>query len=126
MKKSFHIQSYGKSANLKYWEYLLNKTTFINRLYYILEEGAGYIENGEKHYFLKNHIYLLTHGASATFFIENENFSHFFINYTDDYLTGYDKIIDIPPDKSEIIKADSEVFISYLKKEFAERQIDTE
>ncbi|MBE6930119.1 MAG: helix-turn-helix transcriptional regulator [Ruminococcaceae bacterium] len=119
VQERFHIHIYGKSGDLTNWERILNRKTYTNRLYYILEEGAGYLENHEKHYFLKNHIYLLSHRAQFTCFLEDPAFSHLYINYTDDSLSGYDRVIDVDPAASPLLRADAEVFRAYLDSRFA-------
>lgn len=119
MRERFHIHIYGKSGDLTNWERILNRKTYTNRLYFILEEGAGYLENHEKHYFLKNHVYLLSHRAQFTCFLEDPAFSHLYINYTDDSLSGYDRVIDVSPEASPLVRADAEVFRTYLDSCFA-------
>lgn len=122
MRNNIAVLHYGISNISDKWAFSLNHTTFIDRVYYIYEEGAGYIENGKKHYFIKNHIYIINHSARIEFFAENYNFYHAYIDYTSADTQGYDKVIDIAFGENPLIKADMESILYILSEDIKNRK----
>jgi len=114
MEKQFDILHYGISHVSEEWAFSLSRTSFIDRIYYILQDGAGYIEKGVKKYFIKNHIYIINHSADIKYFVDDYKFCHAFIDYTSADLVGYDHVLDIFPQCGEILKADADAMLCYL------------
>lgn len=114
MEKQFDILHYGISNVTEEWAFSLSKTNFTDRIYYIVEEGAGYIEEGVKKYFIKNHLYIINHSADIKYFVDDYKFCHAFIDYTSSDLSGYDRVLDIFPQNGEILKADTDAMMCFL------------
>ena len=122
MKNNIAVLHYGKSNITDKWAFSLSQTTFIDRLYYIYEEGAGYIENGKKHNFIKNHIYIINHSAQIEFFAENCDFYHAYIDYTSADTQGYDRVIEIAICENHLIKADVDAILCILSEDMEKRK----
>lgn len=114
MEKQFDILHYGISHVSKEWSFSLSQTNFTDRIYYILHEGAGYIEDGVKKDFIKNHLYIINHSAGIKYFVDDYKFCHAFIDYTSTDLSGYDHVLDIFPQNGDILKADADTMLCYL------------
>lgn len=115
MEKRFHILGYGMTGVTEYWVNMMNQTQLVDRLYYIVREGAGYILHNEKHYFIKNHLYFINHSLNATYFLEDSDFCHAYIDYTDFCSNDYEEMIDICLEQEELLKADVDTFVCFLR-----------
>ena len=115
MKTRFNMLGYGLTSAPPNWAHMMNQTAFVDRIYYIVREGAGYILNKEKHYFIKNHLYVISHSLDITYFLEDEDFYHAYIDYSGALSVDYDKVIEILPREDTILKADLNAFLCFLK-----------
>lgn len=122
MEQQLTILHYGKSGVTEDWAFMLNQTSFVDRVYYILEEGAGYAVNNEKHYFIKNHFYIINHSADIKYFVDDYNFNHAFIDYTSTDLRGYSDVIDICPEEGTMLRADAEAMKCFFKTDMSDRK----
>lgn len=115
MKTGINILGCGMSSAPSNWAHMMNQTAFVDRIYYIVREGAGYIQNQQKHYFIKNHLYVISHSSDVTFFLEDEDFYHAYIDYSGARLAAHDKLIEIFPKEGTILKADLDAFLCFLQ-----------
>ena len=115
MDYSYDLNGWGISGITPNWLTFTNSHTLCGRLYYILEEGAGYISNGEKHLFKKDHFYVLPANAGISFFLKSENFYHLYVDFIDINVLNYDHVISFHIDEQPLIKRDIETFITFTK-----------
>jgi len=117
MSENYNVLGFGMTGTPDNWASIMNHTVLIDRIYYVLREGAGYIYKGEKHYFLKNHIYVIDHTLDITWFLEDANFYHAYIDYTGAYCGEYEEVLEIKPEENTVLKADTDAFIHYLQEQ---------
>ena len=110
MHENLNLLSFGICGIKNDWVDIMNACDSLDRMYYILEEGAGYILNGEKHYFIKNHIYILSHTLNLQYFSESDRFFHAFINYSHILPPHQEDVLDIDINQSPVLKADIDAF----------------
>ena len=122
MEEQYQILHYGMSGIDEKWAFSLNHGSFVDRIYYIIEEGAGYIENGVRHHFIKNHFYIINHSVDIQYFAENYNFNHAFIDYVSSDLIGYGGVIEIFPEEGTILKADADALKCFFEKDKINRK----
>jgi len=115
MEREYNILHYGISGVTENWAFSLNQTSFIDRVYYIIEEGAGYIKNNQKKYFIKNHLYVINHSADIKYFVDNYNFRHAFIDYITEDIEEYNDVIEIFPDNNVLTKCDTQAMLYFLQ-----------
>ncbi len=115
MEKDYTILHYGISGVYEKWALSLNKASLVDRVYYILEEGAGYIAHGRKNYFIKNHVYIINHNADIEYFAEDFGFRHAFIDYMSEGAEGYGEVLEIPLQNNPLIKCDVETMLCFLE-----------
>ena len=116
MENQFTILGYGKSGVHENWANRMNNSQFADRIYYILCEGAGYIIDGEKHYFIKNHLYLINHRSNIEFFVEDFAFYHAYIDYNSAIHSFSTPVIDIFAEKDSLLEADINAFLRFVEK----------
>ena len=116
MQENLTMLNFGISTveSVPDWLEVMNSASPIDRVYYVLEEGAGYILNVEKHKFIKNHIYILSHTLKLTYFLDDPHFYHAFITYNNVLSPQLDDVIDIDLEDSPILKADMDAFFAYM------------
>lgn len=114
MQENLTMLNFGISNAVEDWVDVVNAPSPVDRVYYILEEGAGYIVNGERHKFIKNHIYILSHTMKLTYFLDDPRFYHAFITYNNILAPQLNNVIDISLDESPILKADVDAFLAYM------------
>lgn len=114
MENRFQILGCGMTKVPENWLDIMNKTQLVDRLYYIIEEGAGYIVHNEKHYFKKDHLYILSHCLNITYFVEDWDFCHAYIDYTDSHFGEIQDVIEIKPKNDSLLKLDVDIFKQFL------------
>ena len=114
MQETLTMLNFGISSVVEDWLEVMNAHSPVDRVYYILEEGAGYILNGEKHHFIKNHIYILSHTLKLTYFLDDLHFFHAHITYNNILSPQFDDVVDICASDSPLLKADIDVFLAYM------------
>ncbi len=115
MEKDYTILHYGISGVSEKWAFSLNQTSFVDRVYYIINEGAGYIVDNKKRYFIKNHIYIINHCANIKYFVEDYNFKHAFIDYINEGVEECNKVVEIPLQNNELIKCDVDSMLCFFE-----------
>lgn len=76
----------------------------VNRLYYVFDGCGYYILNGEKHYFKKNHIYLIPHHVRITpGFDPAIGFRHCNIDFYSSIAFNVSEVIEIEADKFPLL-----------------------
>lgn len=115
MEKGYGLYGWGVSGLTPDWLMYTNHKLFCNRIYYIIEEGAGYIYKDKEYNFLKNHCYVLPSNCSLSFYIIDKNFKHAYIDYTNPIILNYDHIVSFNIDDYSMIKRDIETFIHFAK-----------
>ena len=96
MKPDFTLYECGVSTPPQDWLFYVNNQHHINRVYYVLEEGAGYIYKGERIKFLKNHIYVLPHMVDLEYFLDDEKFLHLFVDFSSSTTLNYSEVLSFP------------------------------
>ena len=114
MQENLNLLSFGICGIKEDWVEIMNTYSSVDRMYYILEEGAGYIENGEKHYFIKNHIYILNHTLNLQYFSESNRFFHAFIKFSQILPPRQEKVMYADAAQSPVLKADIDAFLAYM------------
>ncbi len=128
VKREYNILSFGISKAPSRWVVMLTNGV-VNRMYYTLCEGAGYIRKGKKYYFKKDHLYILSPFQDVEYFIENHDFYHAYIDYVDMSLCRYDDIMEIDVSKHPMIREDVNMFLGFLKNKnitLADSTVNTE
>ena len=115
MEKRFNIFGYGLASLPENWVQMMNQTVLVDRIYYIVREGAGYIIDNQKHYFMKNHIYVINHSLNITYFWEDKDFYHAYIDYSAAFSAEYDNVIEICPQEDSLLKTDVNAFLYFLR-----------
>lgn len=115
MKTTFSLVSYGIPQPLPdTWLLMVNAHELINRIYYILEEGAGYIKDEKKIPFKKGYFYFLPTTSGVEYYLDNKSFTHAYIDFMDSKVYPKDILI-INPDDNPVLKSEIDVFINFLK-----------
>ena len=114
MYSNLSIFDYGLSGIDDNWLHFMNSLCFEDRIYYIVEEGAGYIINGEKYPFRKNHLYVLSHTLKLSYYVESNDFFHAFITYNNYMSPKYNGVIDIELNSPSMIRSDVDTFLHFF------------
>ncbi|MBQ7792865.1 MAG: hypothetical protein IJ367_05185, partial [Clostridia bacterium] len=114
MQENLTMLNFGVSSVFSDWLEVMNSPSPVDRVYYILEEGAGYILNGVRHKFIKNHIYILSHTLKLTYFLDSPAFYHAHITYNNILSPKFRDVVDIPIESSPVLKADIDAFLAYM------------
>lgn len=114
MYSNLSIFDYGLSGIDENWIPIMNSVCFADRIYYIIEEGAGYIIDGKKHPFRKNHLYVLSHTLKLSYYVENGNFFHAYITYNNHLSPKYSDVIDIDLDTPSMLRSDVKTFLHFF------------
>ena len=93
MKHDFTIYECGVTTPPPNWVFFVNNYYHINRVYYVIDEGAGYIYKGKKYKFLKDHVYILPHTVDIEYFLETKSFLHLFVDFSSSTALNYNEIL---------------------------------
>lgn len=96
MKPDFTLHECGINTPPPDWLFHVNNQSHINRVYYVIEEGAGYIFRGERHRFMKNHLYILPHQLGLEYFLEEGKFLHLFVDFSSSTTLNYPEVLSFP------------------------------
>lgn len=114
MKTNFSLISYGLPQQIPdRWLLMLNSQLLINRIYYILREGAGYIKDSKKIPFKKGHFYFIPNNCRIEYYLEDEHFSHAYIDFCDSKHYPCE-VITINPSDYPVLKSEIDVFLNFL------------
>ena len=119
MENTYTLHSWGIGKPDAGWLAYINYRFLCDRIYYIIKEGAGYIHKNKTYYFKKNHFYLLPGRCNLCFFVDDPDFTHFYIDYTNPSLLNYDHIISFELDEQPLIKHDIDTFLCFIKEKNA-------
>lgn len=116
MSYKINMKNYGLSSpRHNTWQINMNKKSGETRLYYVIQEGNGYITGGEKHLFKKDHLYILPPLKKVKYFVTEGEFRHVYFDFTVVKGLFFDNVIDIPLEEYPLIKYDIDMFYYFLK-----------
>ena len=103
MKLDYALYECGLSTPPPDWLFYVNNQHHINRVYYIIEEGAGYIYKGEKYKFKKNYLYVLPHMVDLEYFLDDDKFLHLFMDFSSSTILNYNEVLSFPAHEYPLI-----------------------
>lgn len=115
MKQKINLVSYGIPKSLPpTWILMVNSHELINRIYYIITEGAGYIQNSKKIPFKKGYFYFIPSNANIEFYIDEPDFTHAYIDFLNSKVYSR-QVLEIKPADYPVLESQIEVFMRFLE-----------
>lgn len=116
MSYKINMKNYGLSAPRRdSWQTNMNKKNGETHLYYIIQEGNGYILDGKEHLFEKNHLYILPPLKKIKYFLRGNEFYHMYFDFTVVKGLFFDNVVDISLEEYPLIRYDIDMFYYFLK-----------